>query len=40
MKRLAVRIFFTPAALIAALMLASPEVKFSITGTRPWACRP
>ena len=40
MKRLAVSTFLTPAALIAAFRLASPAVKFSMTGTRPWACRP
>jgi len=40
MKRLAVRTFLTPAALMAAFRLASPAVKFSMTGTRPWACRP
>ena len=39
MKRLADRIFLTPAVLIAAFRLASPAVKFSITGTRAKACR-
>ena len=40
MKRRAVSTFLTPEALIAAFRLASPAVKFSITGTRPWACSP
>lgn len=40
MKRFAVSTFLTPEALIAAFRFASPAVKFSITGTRPWACRP
>ena len=31
---------FALSALMAALMLAWPEVKLSITGTRPCACRP
>ena len=30
---------FRPDALIAAFRFSSPEVKFSITGTRPKACR-
>ncbi len=40
MKRFAVRTFLTPEALIAAFRFVSPAVKFSMTGTRPWACRP
>ena len=40
MNRLADRMRLTPEALIAAFRFISPEVKFSITGTRPMACRP